>query len=82
MSQFFWESEVLELSPSLSEFGVFNLEVVGALALAWFICCLTVTKGVKSAGHAAWLLSMFPYSGFLITVAVTPFYWVSCKKNW
>ncbi|CRK96984.1 CLUMA_CG010330, isoform A [Clunio marinus] len=43
---------------------VWNL--VGFLALSWFVVFLVLIKGVKSAGKASYVLAIFPYTILLI----------------
>ena len=61
----YWEGRVLGLSSGLGEPGTLNYEIVGCLAVAWFLCWAAVSRGVKSAGPTAWFLAIFPY--FVLT---------------
>lgn len=41
--------------------GSLNWELVGCLALAWFIVGLCMIKGVKSSGKVVYFTAIFPY---------------------
>ena len=57
----FWENQVLNLSENLGNPGTLNWNIVGCLGISWILCWICVSRGVKSAGPAAWFLSVFPY---------------------
>jgi hypothetical protein len=42
-------------------YGGIQWELVGCLALAWAMICLTLIKGIQSYGKVAYVITLSPY---------------------
>lgn len=60
-------------APFLDGVFDFNWNLVGFLAVSWFVVFLIVAKGVKSSGKCSYLLAIFPYFmlGIFLVKALT-----------
>ena len=62
------------------DMGGMKWELVGSLALAWFIIFACLVKGVKSSGKVVYFTALFPYV-ILIILFVRGEYIKIYKKN-
>ena len=68
-TQYYWNREVLNISPSIDDPGEFNFPMASAIFVAWFILFVCMFKGIKSQGKVIYFTSTFPYvllTAFLI----------------
>ncbi|CAH3024764.1 unnamed protein product [Porites evermanni] len=64
--QEYWDYRVLRLSNGLNEPGPVNWDLALCLLLAWIICYLCVSRGIKTSGKVVYFTATAPY--ILITV--------------
>ncbi|XP_068605319.1 sodium- and chloride-dependent GABA transporter 3-like [Brachionichthys hirsutus] len=62
----FWERRMLGTSGGIEELGGVRWELALCLLIAWIFCYLSIWKGVKSSGKAAYFTATFPYLMLLI----------------
>ncbi|KAK0427487.1 hypothetical protein QR680_010255 [Steinernema hermaphroditum] len=60
-SEEYFDSYILQRTPSMDEFGGLNLKAVIALAIAWILTALCLIKGVKWIGRIALFTATVPY---------------------
>ena len=67
--QYYWNRQVLNISPNISDPGEFNWFMALWIFVAWFILFVCMFKGIKSQGKVIYFTSTFPYvllTAFLI----------------
>ena len=69
-SQQYWENHVLNMTDGIDDIGSLKLDLVGYLALAYFILFICLAKGIQSSGKAVYITSTFPYLVLAILLAV------------
>ncbi|XP_039954948.1 sodium-dependent nutrient amino acid transporter 1-like isoform X1 [Bactrocera tryoni] len=66
-AELYFQKEILhEQDDIFHGLGMPNWELVGCLAVAWFIIGGVLIRGVKSSGKAAYFLGVFPYVVLLV----------------
>ncbi|CAG7687319.1 unnamed protein product [Allacma fusca] len=60
-TQYFWYRKTLDISPSITEPGNFNLQIAGSLVAAWFLVYLCLSKGIASSTKIVYVTAIFPY---------------------
>ncbi|XP_014085724.2 sodium-dependent nutrient amino acid transporter 1 isoform X2 [Bactrocera oleae] len=66
-AELYFQKEILhEQDDIFNGLGMPNWELVGCLAVAWFIIGGVLIRGVKSSGKAAYFLGVFPYVVLLV----------------
>ncbi|XP_030622940.1 solute carrier family 6 member 16b [Chanos chanos] len=60
-TSYFWYRKALDITNSIDDVGEFNPVITGCLFGAWFIVCLGMYKGIKSAAKVMYFSSVFPY---------------------
>ncbi|UYV60163.1 SLC6A7 [Cordylochernes scorpioides] len=60
-SEDYFKNYMLDLSPSLDEFGPVRWQLALCLLLAWVIVLLCLIRGVKSSGKVVYFTALFPY---------------------
>jgi len=58
---YYFYTNALEVSNSISNTGGINGKLAGCLILAWVVVYLCIVKGVKSSGKAVYFTATFPY---------------------
>ncbi|CAF1447052.1 unnamed protein product [Adineta steineri] len=67
-SEEYFYRRVLQISSGIENTDGMVIELVVALAIAWFICFLALSKGVQSLGKVAYFTALFPYA--MLTVLI------------
>ena len=62
----FWERRVLNQSPTISDIGGIQWELLGLMFLSWVIVYFALWKGITQARKFVYFCALFPY--FLIVV--------------
>ncbi|XP_067627802.1 sodium-dependent nutrient amino acid transporter 1 isoform X2 [Eurosta solidaginis] len=66
-AELYFQKEILHEKEDIFDgLGMPNWELVGCLAVAWFIIGGVLIRGVKSSGKAAYFLGVFPYVVLLV----------------
>ncbi|XP_037953510.1 sodium-dependent nutrient amino acid transporter 1-like isoform X2 [Teleopsis dalmanni] len=61
-AELYFQREILHEQTDINNgIGLPNWELVGCLAVAWFIIGAVLIRGIKSSGKAAYFLGIFPY---------------------
>ncbi|ELU16913.1 hypothetical protein CAPTEDRAFT_153408 [Capitella teleta] len=60
-SEEFWSHHVLKITSGIDDVGGIRWELLGCLALAWFVVFLCLIKGIKSSGKVVYFTATFPY---------------------
>lgn len=69
-SEQYWENYVLNKTDSIEDIGSLKYDLVGYLALAYFILFVCLAKGIQSSGKAVYITSTFPYLVLTILLGV------------
>ncbi|CAF2375737.1 unnamed protein product [Rotaria sp. Silwood2] len=67
-SEEYFYRRVLQISSGIENTNGIVIELVVALAVAWLICFLALSKGVQSLGKVAYFTALFPY--VMLTVLI------------
>ncbi|CAF0827654.1 unnamed protein product [Rotaria sp. Silwood1] len=67
-SEEYFYRRVLQISSGVENTNGIVIELVVALAVAWLICFLALSKGVQSLGKVAYFTALFPY--VMLTVLI------------
>ncbi|CAF1542251.1 unnamed protein product [Adineta steineri] len=67
-SEEYFYRRVLQISSGIENTDGMVIELVVALAIAWLICFLALSKGVQSLGKVAYFTALFPYA--MLTVLI------------
>ncbi|CAF3419850.1 unnamed protein product [Rotaria socialis] len=67
-SEEYFYRRVLEMSKGIEHPNGIVTELAVALAIAWLICFLALSKGVQSLGKVAYFTALFPYA--MLTVLI------------
>ncbi|KAF7634743.1 hypothetical protein Mgra_00005891 [Meloidogyne graminicola] len=62
----YWERRVLKLTPTISDIGGIQWELLGLMFLSWVIVYFALWKGITQARKFVYFCAIFPY--FLIVV--------------
>jgi solute carrier family 6 amino acid transporter-like protein 5/7/9/14 len=69
-SEQFWKNNVLGQTDSIDDIGSLRWDLVGFLALAYFILFVCLAKGIQSSGKAVYITSTFPYLVLTILLSI------------
>lgn len=69
-SEQYWKNEVLRQTDGIDDIGNLKWDLVGFLALAYFILFVCLAKGIQSSGKAVYVTSTFPYLVLTILLSV------------
>lgn len=69
-SQQYWERNVLRMTDGIEDIGPLKMDLVGYLALAYFILFICLARGIQSSGKAVYVTSTFPYIVLATLLAV------------
>ncbi len=57
---------VLEKSSGIDDFGGMVWQLVVALAVAWLLTFLLISKGIEGTGYVVYVTTVFPYVVLMI----------------